>query len=276
MSEQNLFESIDNPEHEYIGNFSEWKNSAGENPEHEYFQNIEENKNKKDSKERKGCAGENYVFPRSAFLSDQEILEEIELGNIIINPFNRNALGVNSYDVCLGSNFYVPRYDVSQNGIYRQHASDGQLAFLDPTSQKDINEYWKLKSLNEDDSLMLYPRTLILGHTNEFIGTKAGSRLVPIIADKSTSARVGLTICNCSFMGNQGYFNRYTMELTNGLNIPLKLYPNLSVAQVAFVRTGESIKKYDSQYQQSGLTLEELQKNWNPTQMLPKPLQGKT
>jgi len=41
-------------------------------------------------------------------LSDKRILEEIELGHIIIEPFNRECLGTNSYDVHLGK--YLATY----------------------------------------------------------------------------------------------------------------------------------------------------------------------
>ena len=35
-------------------------------------------------------------------LSDKRILEEIEAGNILIEPFSKECLGTNSYDVHLG------------------------------------------------------------------------------------------------------------------------------------------------------------------------------
>ena len=41
-------------------------------------------------------------------LSDKRILEEIEAGSIIIEPFKRECLGTNSYDVHLGK--YLATY----------------------------------------------------------------------------------------------------------------------------------------------------------------------
>jgi len=197
----------------------------------------------------------------SAVLSDKEILNEMENGNIIIKQFREEFLGVNSYDVTLGENFYIPRHTIAETfpGL-----------FVDPISAKDINEYWELKTNLKN--YYIYPNTLILGHTNEFIGTKPGSRLTTMIKAKSTSARVGLSVCKCASMGNQGYFNRYTLELENHLNIPLKLQPGLVIAQIIFLRTGLSQKIYDSQYQTKGQSIEELQLCWTPNQMLPKPL----
>jgi len=42
-------------------------------------------------------------------LSDKRILEEIEKGSIIIEPYNRHDLGSNSYDVHLGK--YLAVYE---------------------------------------------------------------------------------------------------------------------------------------------------------------------
>ena len=41
-------------------------------------------------------------------ISDKRILEEIEKGTIIIEPFKRECLGTNSYDVHLGK--YLATY----------------------------------------------------------------------------------------------------------------------------------------------------------------------
>ena len=41
-------------------------------------------------------------------LSDKRILEEIESGSIVIEPFDRKCLGTNSYDVHLGK--YLATY----------------------------------------------------------------------------------------------------------------------------------------------------------------------
>jgi dCTP deaminase len=49
---------------------------------------------------------------KNMILTDGEILEEIEKGNIVIEPFDRNCLGSNSYDVHLGSTLAVYVDDV--------------------------------------------------------------------------------------------------------------------------------------------------------------------
>jgi dCTP deaminase len=51
-------------------------------------------------------------------LSDQTILEEIENGNILIEPFNRDCLGSNSYDVHLSKHLAMYKNQVLD---VRQH-----------------------------------------------------------------------------------------------------------------------------------------------------------
>ena len=48
--------------------------------------------------------GQEKIIHREVYLilSDKKILEEMENGNIVIEPFNREQLGTNSYDVHLG------------------------------------------------------------------------------------------------------------------------------------------------------------------------------
>ena len=45
-------------------------------------------------------------------LSDKRILEELEQGNIVIEPFSRRQLGTNSYDVRLGEWFFLPNHNM--------------------------------------------------------------------------------------------------------------------------------------------------------------------
>ncbi|MDH5682509.1 MAG: dCTP deaminase, partial [Spirochaetota bacterium] len=45
-------------------------------------------------------------------LTDKEILSEMEKGNIIIDPYDRDCLGSNSYDVHLSKNMAVYKDDV--------------------------------------------------------------------------------------------------------------------------------------------------------------------
>ena len=79
-------------------------------------------------------------------LSDKKILEEMESGNIVIEPFNREQLGTNSYDVHLGKWL----------GLYVDKILDA----------KNHNKIELLEI--PDDGFILKPSTLYLGVTEEY------------------------------------------------------------------------------------------------------------
>ena len=84
-------------------------------------------------------------------LSDQRILEEIEHGNIVIEPFRRECLGSNSYDVHLGR--YLAVYTARE---------------LDARKYNAIEEI-----LIPPEGFVLQPGTLYLGVTEEYTETHA-------------------------------------------------------------------------------------------------------
>ena len=74
-------------------------------------------------------------------LSDKRILEEIEKGSIKIEPYLRDCLGSNSYDVHLGKHL----------ATYREH-------ILDAKKHNEI-EYFEIP----DEGFVLYPHIFYLG-----------------------------------------------------------------------------------------------------------------
>jgi dCTP deaminase len=95
-------------------------------------------------------------------LSDKRILEEIEKGNFLIEPFKREYLGTNSYDVHLGR--YLATY------------KDRVL---------DAREHNKIDTFEIPmDGYVLQPGTLYLGVTAEYTETHAH---VPFLEGKSST-----------------------------------------------------------------------------------------
>ncbi len=97
-------------------------------------------------------------------LSDKRILEEIEKKTIIIEPYNRNALGSNSYDVHLGPYLAVYESDV-----------------LDAKKHNTIRHFEI-----PEEGFVLQPDTLYLGVTAEYTETHAH---VPFLEGKSSTGR---------------------------------------------------------------------------------------
>ena len=119
-----------------------------------------------------------------------------------------------------------------------------------------------------DEIIILKPRQLILGHTQEIVGTIRNFNT--LIQSKSTSGRIGLTICKDSNFGSVGYVNKWTLEIENHSEVNIILKVGQKIAQMIFYHTGTVANNYNKigQYN-SGETVEEITKNWKPEHMLP-------
>src|SRR5690554_349520 len=116
-------------------------------------------------------------------LSDKRILEEIEKGTIVIEPFDRTCLGTNSYDVHLGK--YL--------ATYRDRELDA----------KAHNEIVHFEIPTE--GFVLQPNTLYLGVTLEYTETHSH---VPFLEGKSSTGRLGIDIHATAGKGDVGFCNR--------------------------------------------------------------------
>ena len=78
---------------------------------------------------------------------------------------------------------------------------------------------------------LLHPGSLLLVPTLEWV--KIPSNLQGIVTARSSWAREGLNIATATII-NPGYQGIVTLELANFGDIPIKLYPGLRIAQIAF------------------------------------------
>jgi dCTP deaminase len=200
-------------------------------------------------------------------LSDKEILHEIELKNIIIDPFVPKYLGPNSYDITLGEWHFreqepnYPELDHFHN-IY------------DLNSVKKVwGEPIKAVKYKGNQSIRLAPGENILAHTNEFIGGRR--KVAAEMHARSSIGRNFLTVCRCAGFGDVGYINRWTLELTNNSRFyHIILLVGSRIGQVEFTHVDRPHNAYADQvhrgkYQQYE-SLEDLKKTWKPEDMLPR------
>lgn len=198
-------------------------------------------------------------------LSDSEILSELGR-DVVIDPFNREQVHPNSYDVRLGEHFYVEAETAN-----RRHAD------YNIYSEEDTKRTWKLEQAPLDESvgpfkgkrvLWLRPGERVLGHTVEFIGGRG--RITTMIKCRSSIGRSGISVCLCAGSGDIGFINRWTLEITNHLRFNrVPLVVGERVAQMLFLRTGPCTTPYAGKYQNSG-ELSEIKASWRPEMMLPR------
>ena len=113
-------------------------------------------------------------------LSDKRILEEMQKGTIKIEPYRRECLGSNSYDVHLG-----------------KHLATYTNLELDARKHNTI-EHFEIP----EEGILLEPYKFYLGVTEEYTETHAH---VPFLEGKSSTGRLGIDIHATAGKGDVGF-----------------------------------------------------------------------
>ncbi len=140
-------------------------------------------------------------------LSDTRILEEIARGNIVIEPYDRQCLGSNSYDVHLGR--YLAVYNDRE---------------IDAKKHNAIQEI-----IIPEEGFVLQPGTLYLGVTEEYTESHAH---VPFLEGKSSTGRLGIHIHATAGKGDVGFCNTWTLEIT--VVQPIRIYAGMPIGQLIY------------------------------------------
>ena len=221
-----------------------------------------------------------------SYLSDKIILDYYKKGEIVIEPFNMKNLNTGSYDVTLGEWFFreqipqdqwiFPKYDRIPV-IYNLYSKEMvKSVWGEPQKAIPYSDYKQkgiiLENIQPEDLIIfINPGETILAHTNEFIG--GVNHINTMMKARSSMGRNFIKTCSCAGLGDIGYFNRWTMEITNSSTIyKIPLIVGRRLAQIVFFDTDEILKdRYNKngKYQNKN-TLEELKKTWSPYDMLPK------
>jgi dCTP deaminase len=140
-------------------------------------------------------------------LTDNEILKEIEKGTILIEPFDMQFLGSNSYDVHLG-----------------KHLATYVDEVLDAKKHNQITHF----DIPEE-GFVLQPGELYLGVTQEYTETHAH---VPFLEGKSSTGRLGIDIHATAGKGDVGFCNTWTLEISCAR--PVRVYAGMPIGQLIY------------------------------------------
>lgn len=147
-------------------------------------------------------------------LTDKEILEEMQSGTILIEPFKADCLGTNSYDVHLGK--YLATYIDKE---------------LDARKHNKITEFEI-----PDDGFVLQPGILYLGVTEEYTETHAH---VPFLEGKSSTGRLGIDIHATAGKGDVGFCNTWTLEIS--VAQPVRIYHGMPIGQLIYFKVSGEV-----------------------------------
>lgn len=156
-------------------------------------------------------------------LTGPEIKRQVELGNIVIDPFDHKRIGPNSYNCKLGSRLLKYNSRV----LSTRSKSD--------TTEIEIPEEGYTLEVGEG----------YLGCTMEHTECKG---FVPIIDGRSSTGRLFLLIhCTAGF-GDDGFKGNWTLEIV-ALVKPVIVYPGDEILQIRFHQTIGERKPYKGRYQ---------------------------
>ncbi|MEU6233470.1 dCTP deaminase [Kitasatospora sp. NPDC047058] len=170
-------------------------------------------------------------------LSDKDIRTEIDLGRVVIDPFDPAMIQPSSIDVRLDRFFRV----------FENH----RYPHIDPSEEQP--DLTRLVEPEGDDAFILHPGEFVLASTYEVITLPedVASRL----EGKSSLGRLGLLTHSTAGFIDPGFSGHVTLELSNVATLPIKLYPGMKIGQLCMFRLSSPSEhpygsaRYGSRYQ---------------------------
>jgi dCTP deaminase len=148
-------------------------------------------------------------------LSDRDIRLAMERGRIVIDPLGAGALQPSSIDLRVAPTFRV----------FANHRHP----YIDVRSDQELTE---VVEVEPDEPFILHPGEFVLGSTHERVTLP--DDLVARIEGKSSLGRLGLLVHATAGFIDAGFSGWLTLELSNVANLPIAIYPEMKIGQLAF------------------------------------------
>ena len=170
-------------------------------------------------------------------LSDRDILAEINVKRVQLDPFDAAMVQPSSVDVRLDRYFRV----------FENH----KYPHIDPAA--DQSDLTRMVEPEGEDPFILHPGEFVLGSTLEVVSLP--DDLAARVEGKSSLGRLGLLTHATAGFVDPGFSGHVTLELANVATLPIKLYPGMKIGQLCFFRLSSPAQhpygsaKYGSRYQ---------------------------
>lgn len=172
-------------------------------------------------------------------LTGDEIEKRVRSGEIIIDPFDPNNLGPNSYDLTLSEMLLIYNLEPPYPGRW----VPGQEPYIHPGSVLDMRKEPATEEITiPDHGLVLWPGRLYLGATREHTRTDT---LVPGIEGRSSVGRLGINVHITAGFGDVGFEGTWTLEIS--VIHPVRVYAGVRICQIYYQEpVGKIGKRYNS------------------------------
>ncbi len=151
-------------------------------------------------------------------LSDRALTAAIKAGDLVLDPFEPSLMQPSSIDVRLDRFFRV-----FNNHLYTH---------IDPAVQQD--ELTAPVEVADGQPFVLHPGEFVLASTLEVVTLSVG--LAARLEGKSSLGRLGLMTHSTAGFIDPGFHGAITLELSNVANLPIKLWPGMSIGQLCVFR----------------------------------------
>tara|TARA_B100000315_G_C14450823_1_gene529014 strand:+ start:286 stop:825 length:540 start_codon:yes stop_codon:yes gene_type:complete len=167
------------------------------------------------------------------FLSDKDIKEELQRGELKIEPFDEKNIQPASIDLRLGEGFL----------IFNQHTGQSTIKL----NEESIYEK------KGGSKIFLPSGEFVLATTLERI--KIPKNIIAMVQGRSSIGRKGLFVQNAGWI-DPGFEGNITLELFNPNNLPIEIKAGQRICQIIFAYLkNPSENPYDGKYQgQTGTT----------------------
>lgn len=155
-------------------------------------------------------------------LTGQEITNRVNIGDIVISPFNPDSVNPNSYNFRLSNELLVYDEEV-----------------IDPSRPNKTSTI-----VIPPEGLVLDSNRLYLASTMETLGSE---HFVPTYAARSSIARLGMFINLSAPLGDIGFIGRWTIQLY--CLHRLRVYAGMNIGQIMFWHVRGEINLYEGKYQ---------------------------
>jgi dCTP deaminase len=156
-------------------------------------------------------------------LSDRDIRARLAQGDLAIGPLADATLQIQpaSVDLRLGREFLI------------YHPA--RVSCLDPRDPSTIAEAMDRVVVEGERSFVLHPGEFALGTTVERVRMPAD--LVGMVDGRSSIGRLAVVVHATAGLIDPGFEGQITLELSNIGSIPVKLYPDMRIAQIVLHAT---------------------------------------
>lgn len=175
-------------------------------------------------------------------LTGPEILKQVKLGSIEIDPFDTTRINPASYDLALGDSVSV--YAAVTSYVYYSKDLSGRglvpkiTGVLDSKAQQEIRTF-KIGS----NGWVLKPGIGYLMHTKERVKSTLFN---PVLDGKSSIGRLFIKVHETAGYGDIGFDGQYTLEVT--AVHPVIVYAGMRICQIRFHTVKGDIQPYHGNY----------------------------